>query len=277
MSGEVDAPTDQPDPKAIVGGVFSAAAETYDQVVGFFIPFGRALVAAADPDRGVKVLDIACGRGACLYPALDAVGPDGSVLGIDLAAGMVEQLNAEFAAKGIGNAEARVGDAEDLDLPDGSFDVVTGGFMIFFPPDPPQVLRELHRVLAPGGTLALSIFDGPSGFPWMDDIAAELFGPSPPMPNEEFNEAAVLDDALVAGGFTCPMATEVIERFRFSGTGQVEAWMRSHGQRMLLDRCDAQQLAHCRELIAQNLEAHNRTADGYELVQRARMTVAQRA
>ena len=67
--------------------------------------------------------------------------------------------------------------------------------MIFFPPDPPRVLRELRRVLAPGGTLALSIFDGPSGFPWMDDIAAELFGPSPPMPSEEFNKAAVLDDA----------------------------------------------------------------------------------
>jgi hypothetical protein len=48
---------------------------------------------------------------------------------------------------------------------------------------------------------------------------------------------------------------------------------------MLLDRCDDPQLARCREVIAQNLEAHHRTADGngYELVQRARMTVAQRA
>ena len=86
MSDEVDTPTDQPDPKEIVGGAFSAAADTYDQVVGFFAPFGRALVAAADPDRGARVLDIACGRGAFLYPALDAVGPDGSVLGIELAA-----------------------------------------------------------------------------------------------------------------------------------------------------------------------------------------------
>ena len=92
--------------------------------------------------------------------------------------------------------------------------------------------------------LALSIFDGPSGFPWMDDIATELFGPSPPMPNEEFNEAAVLDDALVAAGFTRPLATDVIERFRFADAGQVEAWMRSHGGRLLLDRCDARRLAH---------------------------------
>jgi Methyltransferase domain len=159
------------------------------------------------------------------------------VLGIDLAAGMVEQLNAELTARGIGNAEARVGDAEDLDLPDGGFDVVTGGFMIFFPPDPPRVLLEQRRVLVPGGTLALSIFDGPSGFPWMDDIAAELFDPSPPMPSEEFDKAAVLDDALVAAGFTRPIALDVVERFRFADAGQVEAWMRSHGVRLLLERC----------------------------------------
>ena len=133
-------------------------------------------------------------------------------------------------------------------------------------------------MLTPGGTLALSIFDGPSGFQWMDDIAAELFGPSPPMPSEEFNKAAVLDDALVAAGFTRPTAIDVIERFRFADARQAEAWIRSTGVRMLLDRCDDQQLARCRELIAQNLEAHNRSAggEGYELEQRARMTVAQR-
>ena len=73
MSDEVDTPTDtatdQPDRKAVVGGAFSAAAETYDQVVGFFAPFGRALLTAAAPDRSAKVL---------------------------LAAKMVAQLNAEF-------------------------------------------------------------------------------------------------------------------------------------------------------------------------------------
>jgi len=109
--------------------------------------------------------------------------------------------------------------------------------------------------------------------------AAERFGPSPPMPNEEFNEAAVLDDALAAGGFTLTMATDVVERFSFANAGQVQAWMQSHGGRLLLDRCDNQQLARFRELVGKNLEAYHRTADGdgYELVQPARMTVAQRA
>ena len=97
------------------------------------------------------------------------------------------------------------------------------------------------------------------------------------MPNEEFNEAAVLDDALVAAGFTRPMATDVVERFSFANAGQVEEWMYSHGGRLLLDRCDNKQLARFRELVGQSLEAHHRPADGdgYELVQRARMTVAE--
>jgi hypothetical protein len=47
----------------------------------------------------------------------------------------------------------------------------------------------------------------------MDDIAAELFGPSPPTPSDEFDKAAVLNGALVAAGFTRLMANDVIERF----------------------------------------------------------------
>ena len=82
MSEEVDTPTDQPDPKAIVGGAFSAAAETDDQVVGFFALLGRALLTAADPDRSAKVL---------------------------LAAKMIAQLNAELTCRGPGPASTLPG------------------------------------------------------------------------------------------------------------------------------------------------------------------------
>ena len=71
----MDHEPEQPDPKAMVAQVFSDSAPSYDQVIGFFAPFGRALVAGADLPRGAKVLDVASGRGACLYPALESVGP----------------------------------------------------------------------------------------------------------------------------------------------------------------------------------------------------------
>ena len=88
----------------------------------------------------------------------------------------------------------------------------------------------------------------------MDDIATELFGPSPQMPNEEFNEAAVLDDALMAAGFTAPWPPTSSSR---SASPMSARWWRSHGGRLLLDRCDDRLLARCRELIAQNLKATN--------------------
>ncbi len=78
---------------------------------------------------------------------------------------MVDALRADLDAAGTANATAVVGDAEALDLPDGTFDGVLGGFMIFFASDPHRVLSEIRRALRPGGTVALSVFDGPSGFP----------------------------------------------------------------------------------------------------------------
>lgn len=265
----------EPDPKQIIGGAFSAAAATYDEVIDFFGPFGRALVAGADLQPGERVLDLACGRGSSLFPALDAVGEDGTVIGIDLAQGMVERLTVDLEARGIGNAEVRMGDAEALDLPDGSVDAALAGFLIFFAPDPPQVLAELFRVTRPGGRVALTIFDGPSGFAWIADIAEELFGPPTQRPSEAFNRADVLEPALVAAGFEPPTATVITERFRFDGPDQVEAWQRSHGGRLMLDHLDDVQLARYRGLVAEHLEG-NRTDDGYELVQAARVVVARK-
>ena len=111
----------------------------------------------------------------------------------------------------------------------------------------------------------------------MDDIAAELFGPSPPMPGDEFDNA-VLDDALAAG-FTCPMAIEVIER----SASPMPPRSRRGCVATAAARCSTAATTSSSpgagELIAQNLETHHRTADGdgYELVQQARMTGAQRA
>jgi len=188
--------------KAAVGALFDAMADVYDTVIDYFGRFGRRLVDAAQLQPGADVLDLACGRGAVLWPALTAVGERGSVLGIDVAPAMVSRLRAELAQRALENVEVRIGDAEHLDLPDASFDAVTGGFMIFFPPEPMRVLGEIRRVLRPGGRVALSIYDGPAGFSFQSELEASVgAAPRAASGGRRFNEAAVLRAATAEVGF----------------------------------------------------------------------------
>jgi len=275
MSDEPAPSTEADDAKALVAQVFSDSAESYDQVIDFFAPFGQALVEGAGLPRGARVLDVASGRGACLLPALDAVGPEGFVTGIDLAAGMVQALSADLAERGATNAEVRVGDAEALDIESGSLDAVLAGFMIFFCPAPERVLAEFARVLKPGGVVALSIFDGDTPSKFLRDVGTELFGEQDRRASEDFDRAAVLDPALVRAGFDQPVGTDVLERFRFDSPDQMERWHRSHFARLLLQALDEDQLAVYRQRRDEHLETM-RDGDGFVMPQRARITVARK-
>lgn len=145
------------DQKARIAGIFDRASATYGQVgAGFFTYFGEQLVLRAGIGPGMRVLDVACGRGAVLFPAAQAVGQTGSATGIDLSPGMVTALSADIQARGIYNATAQVMDAEHLTFSDAAFDAVTCGFAIFLIPDRARVLRNVHRVLAPDGRLGIS-------------------------------------------------------------------------------------------------------------------------
>ena len=93
------------------------------------------------------MLDVACGRGAVLLPSALAVGA-GRVLGVDLSPEMVRLAGERLVAAGL-HAETTVMDAEQLDLPDASFDAVLCAFGIFFLPDPDTAIAEFRRVLTP--------------------------------------------------------------------------------------------------------------------------------
>lgn len=141
--------------KTFVEAAFDAAAPTYNSEHLFDGP-GLALVEAAGLSQGWRVLDIACGRGAVLFPVLDAVGNGGFVEAIDLAPAMVDLTSAELMRRGIANATVRRMDAEHLDFPDASFDAVTCGFALWFIPRMDLALSEVARVLKPGGVFATS-------------------------------------------------------------------------------------------------------------------------
>lgn len=135
------------------------------------------LLALAAPAAGERVLDVACGTGDLALGAAVAVGPQGAVLGVDLSGAMVQaaQARAEGLGPSLGRAEFRPMDAESLDLPGASFDLVTCSLGLMYVPDPAAAVREMRRVLRPGGRVALAVWGerahcGWAGlFPIVDD------------------------------------------------------------------------------------------------------------
>jgi O-methyltransferase/aklanonic acid methyltransferase len=158
--------------KAGTAGSFDGAASTYGTVIPFFETFARYLVDTGAPKPGERVLDVACGRGACLRVAAEHVGPSGYVLGVDLSNAMIELASQDLARQGLpASVEVRFGDAEHLDIPDASFDLVVCGLGVFFFPDPAAAISEFWRVLRRGGRFAGSTFVGSGGgYPWIGDV-----------------------------------------------------------------------------------------------------------
>ena len=129
-----------------IAAVFDRSANVYDTAIPFFARFGHRLVELADVRPGDRVLDVACGRGASLFPAADAVGPTGRVVGIDLAPSMVDLVQDDVRVRGRGDrVDVRVGNALDLDVPDGSFDVALSGFAVMLLPDPATAVGQGDR------------------------------------------------------------------------------------------------------------------------------------
>lgn len=107
---------------------------------------------AADVIReGHVVLDIGSGSGTDALIAATLVGPAGRVLGLDMTEAMRERLGENAERMGATNVEVLEGNAEDVPVPDGSIDVVTTNGVLNLVPDKRRAVREIHRVLRPGG------------------------------------------------------------------------------------------------------------------------------
>jgi ubiquinone/menaquinone biosynthesis C-methylase UbiE len=125
-----------------------------------------ALLALASPAAGEQVLDIACGTGLVSFEAARAVGPRGRVLGIDLSERMIDAAERRARDLSLSSCIFSRMDAETLALPDASFDVVLCALGLMYMPDPEQALREMSRVLRPGGRLSLAVWGERANCGW---------------------------------------------------------------------------------------------------------------
>ena len=124
-------------------------------VPAVFRPWADDLVAAAAPGPDERVLDVACGTGIVARLAAQRVGGAGQVVGLDISPSMLAMARAAAPSAAI---EWQEGSATELPFPDGAFDLVLCQQGLQYFPDRPAALREMRRVLTPGGRLALSVF-----------------------------------------------------------------------------------------------------------------------
>jgi len=145
--------------------------------------FGAALVTLLPPPTGGRILDVATGTGLVAVEAAWRVGPEGSVLATDFVAAWEPYVNTTALEAGVTNITFAAMPAEALDLSDASFDVVYCQFGLMFMPEPVRALREMRRVLRPGGRIGVAVWSVPEKVGLF--LVSRIVGPAlPPVEGE---------------------------------------------------------------------------------------------
>ena len=158
------------------GQVITSAAKIYEEffVPALFAEWPTYVLKAANVQTGDRVLDVGCGTGVLAREAARQVGPEGSVVGLDINKGMLA-----VAQRKTTDITWQQGDAHCLPFDDESFARVVSQFSLMFYTDPPAAVAEMNRVLCPGGAAAVAVW-GPleetPGYAAMTGILDELFG-----------------------------------------------------------------------------------------------------
>jgi len=189
--------------KDLFPAIFSRHAAEYRDRLDEIMARGEArgrrrVIDLLEPRPGMKVLDLACGPGTLSKPIAAMVAPEGEVVGVDLAEGMI----ALARSAAIPNARFAVMDMEMLEFADDSFDAVACGHGLQFAPNLGRALREARRVLRSGGRMAASVpVNGDHQRPWMvmDHVVDRWLPPAPKASDNEGTRAIVNDvEATVA-------------------------------------------------------------------------------
>lgn len=205
-----------------------ATPEPWDLVVDGYVAenlvplqaFAREALRLAPP-RG-EVLDVAAGPGTL---ALLAAAEAARVTAVDFAPAMLAELERRARAAGIANVEARLADGQALPFPDGRFDAAYSMFGVIFFPDRASGLRELARVLRPGGHAVVSSWPPAEPMTLLGAMLAALRAELPPGAGDAPPPLGTPDDVereLRAAGFAS--VAVVAHEVSVADVTPAEAW-----------------------------------------------------
>ena len=178
-----------------MGETWAALHEQLDRQVE---PPGRAALELAAPAKGERVLDVGCGPGATTLDIARAVGPEGAVLGVDVAPMLLDI--ARRRADGVESVSFVEADAQTYAFEPGGFDLVYSRFGVMFFDDPTAAFANLRRACRAGGRLAFVCWRAPADNPLFKiggKLASELFPDRPAPAPDAPGPFAFADDARV--------------------------------------------------------------------------------
>jgi SAM-dependent methyltransferase len=170
----------------------------YPVIARKLLPISVETVAALNLRPGMRVLDVGVGDGNA---AIQAALRGAVVTGIDLTPAQIERATARCASEGV-TVDLRVGDAQDLDVADGEYDVVVSVMGMIFAPRAADAIAEMARACRVGGTVAITSWaTGGWAVHWRERMA-ELFPPPPaggPLPEQWGDPAEAIRRFASAG------------------------------------------------------------------------------
>ncbi|WP_163997475.1 class I SAM-dependent methyltransferase [Pyxidicoccus caerfyrddinensis] len=251
-------------------------------------PVSERMLDLGRVSTGMRVLDIASGRGEPALPAAHRVGPHGWVLATDMGEGVLQIARERASREGLKNIGFQVADAEALEAGEQSFDVATLRWGLMYMRAPERALQSIHRALKPGGVLVIASWAEPARVPWASlprrmleryrDVPLPISGSDGP---GVFRHAdrATLDAALQRNGFSTEAVEEldipVVEASDGSG---IVAWIRELGGPLvkLVDEMPAHLQRAWEADICAELELH-RVGETVTLGGVTRLTLAGRS
>ncbi|MDP3999827.1 MAG: methyltransferase domain-containing protein [bacterium] len=151
---------------------FSGGWEKWDEwVINWLAPIGSELLDQAEIKPTDRVLDVSTGTGE---PGLTAATRAAQVVATDVAEDMVEIAGKNAQTRELKNFEAKVADAESLPFSDGEFDSIVCRLGVMYFANPTAGVKEMARVLKPGGKMALAAWSEPAKNPWATTAAGTI-------------------------------------------------------------------------------------------------------